>query len=148
MSSHKFNSFYGDPPEELHDFSEDPTSSGTELRISLERHARLTHFLPLASILWLVVWRRSACVSSSYRATPDYQVFTPGKRTCSLLTQQFLFYRRSVLGNRTKRKFAFFFLLRAALISSLCFIVFPLGTSLESLNLLMCPHPGPPTGSC
>ncbi|XP_016105492.1 peripheral plasma membrane protein CASK-like [Sinocyclocheilus grahami] len=31
VSSHKFNSFYGDPPEDLHDFSEDPTSSGTEL---------------------------------------------------------------------------------------------------------------------
>ncbi|XP_061579241.1 peripheral plasma membrane protein CASK isoform X9 [Cololabis saira] len=28
VSSHKFNSFYGDPPEEMHDFSEDPTSSG------------------------------------------------------------------------------------------------------------------------
>ncbi|XP_031729212.1 peripheral plasma membrane protein CASK isoform X12 [Anarrhichthys ocellatus] len=28
VSSHKFNSFYGDPPEELHEFSEDPTSSG------------------------------------------------------------------------------------------------------------------------
>ncbi|XP_057261072.1 peripheral plasma membrane protein CASK isoform X10 [Pezoporus wallicus] len=28
VSSHKFNSFYGDPPEELPDFSEDPTSSG------------------------------------------------------------------------------------------------------------------------
>ncbi|XP_074551809.1 peripheral plasma membrane protein CASK isoform X15 [Halichoeres trimaculatus] len=28
VSSHKFNSFYGDPPEEIHDFSEDPTSSG------------------------------------------------------------------------------------------------------------------------
>ncbi|XP_051986624.1 calcium/calmodulin-dependent serine protein kinase b isoform X3 [Xyrauchen texanus] len=28
VSSHKFNSFYGDPPEDLHDFSEDPTSSG------------------------------------------------------------------------------------------------------------------------
>ncbi|XP_037392322.1 calcium/calmodulin-dependent serine protein kinase b isoform X7 [Pygocentrus nattereri] len=28
VSSHKFNSFYGDPPEELHDFAEDPTSSG------------------------------------------------------------------------------------------------------------------------
>ncbi|KAK1169763.1 peripheral plasma membrane protein CASK isoform X5 [Acipenser oxyrinchus oxyrinchus] len=28
VSSHKFNSFYGDPPEELLDFSEDPTSSG------------------------------------------------------------------------------------------------------------------------
>ncbi|KAL7983660.1 hypothetical protein Chor_000536, partial [Crotalus horridus] len=27
VSSHKFNSFYGDPPEELPDFSEDPTSS-------------------------------------------------------------------------------------------------------------------------
>ncbi|XP_037395287.1 peripheral plasma membrane protein CASK isoform X8 [Pygocentrus nattereri] len=28
VSSHKFNSFYGDPPEELADFTEDPTSSG------------------------------------------------------------------------------------------------------------------------
>uniref|UniRef100_A0AAY4DNJ5 Peripheral plasma membrane protein CASK n=1 Tax=Denticeps clupeoides TaxID=299321 RepID=A0AAY4DNJ5_9TELE len=28
VSSHKFNFFYGDPPEELPDFSEDPTSSG------------------------------------------------------------------------------------------------------------------------
>ncbi|XP_036065709.1 peripheral plasma membrane protein CASK isoform X14 [Oryzias melastigma] len=28
VSSHKFNSFYGDPPEELHDFSDDPSSSG------------------------------------------------------------------------------------------------------------------------
>ncbi|XP_062303538.1 peripheral plasma membrane protein CASK [Osmerus eperlanus] len=28
VSSHKFNSFYGDPPEEMHDFSDDPTSSG------------------------------------------------------------------------------------------------------------------------
>uniref|UniRef100_A0A3P9Q9N0 Peripheral plasma membrane protein CASK n=1 Tax=Poecilia reticulata TaxID=8081 RepID=A0A3P9Q9N0_POERE len=28
VSSHKFSSFYGDPPEELNDFSEDPTSSG------------------------------------------------------------------------------------------------------------------------
>ncbi|XP_076872065.1 calcium/calmodulin-dependent serine protein kinase b isoform X5 [Brachyhypopomus gauderio] len=28
VSSHKFNSFYGDPPEDLHDFTEDPTSSG------------------------------------------------------------------------------------------------------------------------
>ncbi|XP_061081477.1 peripheral plasma membrane protein CASK-like isoform X10 [Conger conger] len=28
VSSHKFNSFYGDPPEELPDYSEDPTSSG------------------------------------------------------------------------------------------------------------------------
>ncbi|XP_028848054.1 peripheral plasma membrane protein CASK isoform X8 [Denticeps clupeoides] len=28
VSSHKFNSFYGDPPEDIPDFSEDPTSSG------------------------------------------------------------------------------------------------------------------------
>nr|XP_046219768.1 peripheral plasma membrane protein CASK-like isoform X11 [Oncorhynchus gorbuscha] len=28
VSSHKFNSFYGDPPEEMSDFPEDPTSSG------------------------------------------------------------------------------------------------------------------------
>uniref|UniRef100_A0A8C6XA16 Peripheral plasma membrane protein CASK n=1 Tax=Naja naja TaxID=35670 RepID=A0A8C6XA16_NAJNA len=32
VSSHKFNSFYGDPPEELPDFSEDPTSSGTFIK--------------------------------------------------------------------------------------------------------------------
>ncbi|XP_063733971.1 peripheral plasma membrane protein CASK-like isoform X11 [Eleginops maclovinus] len=28
VSSHKFNSYYGDPPEDLHDFTDDPTSSG------------------------------------------------------------------------------------------------------------------------
>ncbi|CAL8390112.1 unnamed protein product [Boreogadus saida] len=28
VSSHKFNSYYGDPPEEMPDFSDDPTSSG------------------------------------------------------------------------------------------------------------------------
>ncbi|XP_024864558.1 peripheral plasma membrane protein CASK isoform X10 [Kryptolebias marmoratus] len=28
VSSHKFNSFYGDPPEELHEFSDEPSSSG------------------------------------------------------------------------------------------------------------------------
>ncbi|XP_037543017.1 peripheral plasma membrane protein CASK isoform X9 [Nematolebias whitei] len=28
VSSHKFSSFYGDPPEELHEFSDDPSSSG------------------------------------------------------------------------------------------------------------------------
>ncbi|XP_061547217.1 peripheral plasma membrane protein CASK isoform X18 [Phycodurus eques] len=28
VSSHKFNCYYGDPPEELHDFSDEPTSSG------------------------------------------------------------------------------------------------------------------------
>uniref|UniRef100_A0A8C2WR88 Calcium/calmodulin-dependent serine protein kinase b n=1 Tax=Cyclopterus lumpus TaxID=8103 RepID=A0A8C2WR88_CYCLU len=32
VSSHKFNSYYGDPPEELHDFSDDPTSSGKSHR--------------------------------------------------------------------------------------------------------------------
>lgn len=47
-----------------------------------------------------------------------------------------------------KEEVCFFFFLRAALISSLCFIVFPLRTSLELVNLLICPHPGPPTGSC
>uniref|UniRef100_A0A8C3UTB5 Peripheral plasma membrane protein CASK n=1 Tax=Catharus ustulatus TaxID=91951 RepID=A0A8C3UTB5_CATUS len=34
VSSHKFNSFYGDPPEELPDFSEDPTSSGILTSVS------------------------------------------------------------------------------------------------------------------
>uniref|UniRef100_A0A3P8UL66 Calcium/calmodulin dependent serine protein kinase n=1 Tax=Cynoglossus semilaevis TaxID=244447 RepID=A0A3P8UL66_CYNSE len=28
VSSHKFNAYYGDPPEEVHDFSGEPTSSG------------------------------------------------------------------------------------------------------------------------
>uniref|UniRef100_A0AAQ4RJL5 Peripheral plasma membrane protein CASK n=1 Tax=Gasterosteus aculeatus aculeatus TaxID=481459 RepID=A0AAQ4RJL5_GASAC len=44
VSSHKFNSFYGDPPEELHDFSEDPTSSGAVSQVldSLEEIHALT----------------------------------------------------------------------------------------------------------
>ncbi|GLD70771.1 peripheral plasma membrane protein CASK isoform X1 [Lates japonicus] len=45
VSSHKFNSFYGDPPEELHDFSSDPTSSGllaAERRYLLEEIHALT----------------------------------------------------------------------------------------------------------
>lgn len=36
VSSHKFNSYYGDPPEELHDFSDDPTSSGNPYYIDPE----------------------------------------------------------------------------------------------------------------
>uniref|UniRef100_A0AAR2J896 Peripheral plasma membrane protein CASK n=1 Tax=Pygocentrus nattereri TaxID=42514 RepID=A0AAR2J896_PYGNA len=39
VSSHKFNSFYGDPPEELADFTEDPTSSG----IHLPQHCKPIH---------------------------------------------------------------------------------------------------------
>ncbi|XP_063744147.1 peripheral plasma membrane protein CASK isoform X11 [Eleginops maclovinus] len=44
VSSHKFNSFYGDPPEEMHDFSEDPTSSGAVSQVldSLEEIHALT----------------------------------------------------------------------------------------------------------
>ncbi|XP_070831961.1 peripheral plasma membrane protein CASK isoform X3 [Chaetodon trifascialis] len=44
VSSHKFNSFYGDPPEELHDFSDDPTSSGAVSQVldSLEEIHALT----------------------------------------------------------------------------------------------------------
>uniref|UniRef100_A0ABI7VTU3 Calcium/calmodulin dependent serine protein kinase n=1 Tax=Felis catus TaxID=9685 RepID=A0ABI7VTU3_FELCA len=44
VSSHKFNSFYGDPPEELPDFSEDPTSSGAVSQVldSLEEIHALT----------------------------------------------------------------------------------------------------------
>uniref|UniRef100_A0A3B4UJ13 Peripheral plasma membrane protein CASK n=1 Tax=Seriola dumerili TaxID=41447 RepID=A0A3B4UJ13_SERDU len=44
VSSHKFNSFYGDPPEELHDFSNDPTSSGAVSQVldSLEEIHALT----------------------------------------------------------------------------------------------------------
>ncbi|XP_036440456.1 peripheral plasma membrane protein CASK isoform X4 [Colossoma macropomum] len=44
VSSHKFNSFYGDPPEELADFSEDPTSSGAVSQVldSLEEIHALT----------------------------------------------------------------------------------------------------------
>uniref|UniRef100_A0A672PF98 Peripheral plasma membrane protein CASK n=1 Tax=Sinocyclocheilus grahami TaxID=75366 RepID=A0A672PF98_SINGR len=44
VSSHKFNSFYGDPPEDLHDFSEDPTSSGAVSQVldSLEEIHALT----------------------------------------------------------------------------------------------------------
>lgn len=32
VSSHKFNAYYGDPPEEVHDFSGEPTSSGAPQR--------------------------------------------------------------------------------------------------------------------
>ncbi|XP_026874225.1 calcium/calmodulin-dependent serine protein kinase b isoform X4 [Electrophorus electricus] len=44
VSSHKFNSFYGDPPEEIHDFTEDPTSSGAVSQVldSLEEIHALT----------------------------------------------------------------------------------------------------------
>ncbi|GLD70770.1 peripheral plasma membrane protein CASK isoform X5 [Lates japonicus] len=41
VSSHKFNSFYGDPPEELHDFSSDPTSSGL---LAAEHCSKRTRF--------------------------------------------------------------------------------------------------------
>lgn len=37
VSSHKFNSYYGDPPEELHDFSDDPTSSGNLFSKTLKK---------------------------------------------------------------------------------------------------------------
>ncbi|XP_041724336.1 peripheral plasma membrane protein CASK isoform X16 [Coregonus clupeaformis] len=44
VSSHKFNSFYGDPPEEMPDFCEDPTSSGAVSQVldSLEEIHALT----------------------------------------------------------------------------------------------------------
>uniref|UniRef100_UPI003AAF89C6 peripheral plasma membrane protein CASK-like isoform X6 n=2 Tax=Centroberyx TaxID=88664 RepID=UPI003AAF89C6 len=44
VSSHKFNSYYGDPPEELPDFSDDPTSSGAVSQVldSLEEIHALT----------------------------------------------------------------------------------------------------------
>ncbi|XP_029105589.1 peripheral plasma membrane protein CASK-like isoform X9 [Scleropages formosus] len=44
VSSHKFSSFYGDQPEELPDFSEDPTSSGAVSQVldSLEEIHALT----------------------------------------------------------------------------------------------------------
>uniref|UniRef100_A0A8D0G2T0 Peripheral plasma membrane protein CASK n=1 Tax=Strix occidentalis caurina TaxID=311401 RepID=A0A8D0G2T0_STROC len=44
VSSHKFNSFYGDPPEELPDFSEDPTSSGI-LTESIFTYLLISHFV-------------------------------------------------------------------------------------------------------
>lgn len=39
-----------------------------------------------------------------YCTQHDYQVLTPGKRTRSLLTQQFLSVKHILLSNRTKRK--------------------------------------------
>ncbi|XP_030006585.1 peripheral plasma membrane protein CASK-like isoform X7 [Sphaeramia orbicularis] len=45
VSSHKFNSYYGDPPEELHDFTDDPTSSAgavSQVLDSLEEIHALT----------------------------------------------------------------------------------------------------------
>ena len=50
VSSHKFNSFYGDPPEEIHDFSDDPTSSGTHTQTHVTLSSP-THFLPQISFL-------------------------------------------------------------------------------------------------
>lgn len=50
VSSHKFNSFYGDPPEELHDFSDDPTSSGMR-RLVLVIVSSLEDFLPQGLVL-------------------------------------------------------------------------------------------------
>uniref|UniRef100_A0A8C6TG19 Peripheral plasma membrane protein CASK n=1 Tax=Neogobius melanostomus TaxID=47308 RepID=A0A8C6TG19_9GOBI len=37
VSSHKFNSFYGDPPEELHDFSDDPLPQVNQRLLAAER---------------------------------------------------------------------------------------------------------------
>lgn len=48
VSSHKFNSYYGDPPEELHDFSDDPTSSGTDRAPGRSARRRLPKLDPNA----------------------------------------------------------------------------------------------------
>ena len=60
MSSHKFNSFYGDPPEELPDFSEDPTSSGNWIIHSFTsvNHLMSPSFLSL--LLWINFFRQSS----------------------------------------------------------------------------------------
>lgn len=113
VSSHKFNSFYGDPPEELHDFSDDPTSSGTDRHSSPESRACLTHFLPpdfhpVACGLALIGLVACHC-QGDCRKQHNYCIFTPGKKTCSLLTQQFLSVKQSALSYHTKRKYYFFF---------------------------------------
>lgn len=82
VSSHKFNSFYGDPPEELHDFSDDPTSSGTDRHSSPESRACLTHFLPpdfhpVACGLALIGLVACHC-QGDCRTQHNYCVFTPG----------------------------------------------------------------------
>lgn len=58
VSSHKFNSFYGDPPQELHDFSDDSTSSGTHKdthRLTFASLSSLAHFLSQISFLCFVL---------------------------------------------------------------------------------------------
>uniref|UniRef100_A0A671Q4R3 Peripheral plasma membrane protein CASK n=1 Tax=Sinocyclocheilus anshuiensis TaxID=1608454 RepID=A0A671Q4R3_9TELE len=50
VSSHKFNSFYGDPPEDLHDFSEDPTSSGTSPAGETTSWSSVQSFLDLSCV--------------------------------------------------------------------------------------------------
>ncbi|CAB1327719.1 unnamed protein product, partial [Coregonus sp. 'balchen'] len=47
VSSHKFNSFYGDPPEEMPDFSEDPTSSDLDFLHSVFQDQHLHTLLDL-----------------------------------------------------------------------------------------------------
>lgn len=51
VSSHKFNSYYGDPPEELHDFSDDPTSSGNSRNRALSRYGQDTENGEMKSIV-------------------------------------------------------------------------------------------------
>lgn len=53
VSSHKFNSYYGDPPEELHDFSDDPTSSGeshTDHYLGLRRARTISSICEIATV--------------------------------------------------------------------------------------------------
>lgn len=66
VSSHKFNSFYGDPPEEMPDFSEDPTSSGK--RTSREFPVFFIFCLWLLPVLFrsLYIQNRNCCSVVSY----------------------------------------------------------------------------------
>lgn len=68
--------------------------------------AWLTSFLRLPSCgVWFGT-DQPACRRRTERHT-TVRFSRQGKRTCSLLTQQFLLDWRSVFGNRTKRKFVF-----------------------------------------
>lgn len=67
VSSHKFNSFYGDPPEEMPDFSEDPTSSGTE---GTSRDTRSYLTLPTSLIVVVVLKRRKIVFTLIIFPTP------------------------------------------------------------------------------
>lgn len=83
VSSHKFNSYYGDPPEELHDFSDDPTSSGkAEPHPTNQKNNNLTKpTYPQPVVAWPVGHRSGVTEpESSSSETRDLQKVLPWLR--------------------------------------------------------------------